>query len=139
MSALSRLPEPAAMPLDSLRADVWRAASLAAAPAQTVPTGDALLDAQLPGGGWPRGALTELLQDPGVHNEWRLLLPALAHCGSGPVALVAAPHRPFAPALQAQGLAAQRLVGVGGPRQKRPFMQATTVRGPPSSTPTSPP
>ena len=32
------------MPLDSLRADVWRAASLAAAPAQTVPTGDALLE-----------------------------------------------------------------------------------------------
>ncbi len=110
MSALPHLPEAAAAPLDSLRADVWRAASLAAAPAQTVPTGDALLDAQLPGGGWPRGALTELLQDPGVHNEWRLLLPALVQCGSGPVALVAAPHRPFAPALQAQGLAAQRLL-----------------------------
>jgi len=110
MSALSRLPEPAAIPLDSLRADVWRAASLAPPSAKTVPTGEALLDAQLPGGGWPRGALIELLQDPGVHNEWRLLLPALAHCGSGPVALVAAPHRPFAPALQAQGLAAQRLL-----------------------------
>jgi len=110
MSALPHLSDLAAAPLDSLRADVWRAASLAPACAETVPTGEALLDAQLPGGGWPRGALTELLQDPGVHAEWRLLLPALAQCGTGPVALVAAPHRPFAPALQAQGLDAQRLL-----------------------------
>lgn len=56
------------------------------------------------------GALTEILQPAGVHSEWRLLLPALARCGPGPVVLVGAPQRPFVPALAAQGLAVQRLV-----------------------------
>lgn len=96
--------------LDSLHADVWRAHALALAPQRTVATGDALLDQHLPGGGWPVGALTELLQAPGVHNEWRLLAPALACCGVGPVVLVAPPHLPFAPALAAQGVAARRLL-----------------------------
>ena len=39
-----------------LRADVWRADALAAARAQTLSSGDAALDAQLPGGGWTVGA-----------------------------------------------------------------------------------
>ena len=96
-----------------LRADVWRADALAAPRAQTLSSGDAALDVQLPGGGWPVGALTELLQAPGAHNEWRLLLPALARSGSGPVVLVAPPYVPFAPSLQAQGLQAQRLLWLG--------------------------
>ncbi|MDH4478753.1 MAG: translesion DNA synthesis-associated protein ImuA [Rhodoferax sp.] len=96
--------------LDGLHADVWRADALALAPQRTVATGDALLDLHLPGGGWPVGALTELLQAPGVHNEWRLLAPALARCGTGPVVLVAPPHLPFVPALVAQGVAARRLL-----------------------------
>ena len=115
MSALpvpsQSLPERAAPGL--LRADVWRADALATPRAQTLSSGDAALDVQLPGGGWPVGALTELLQAPGIHNEWRLLLPALARSGSGPVVLVAPPHLPFAPALQAQGLQAQRLLWLG--------------------------
>ena len=100
----------AADALDALHADVWRAHALALAPLRTVATGEALLDLHLPGGGWPVGALTELLQAPGVHNEWRLLAPALARCGTGPVVLVAPPHLPFVPALAAQGLAARRLL-----------------------------
>jgi protein ImuA len=100
----------AAEALDALHADVWRAHALALAPQRTVATGEALLDLHLPGGGWPVGALTELLQAPGVHNEWRLLAPALARCGTGPVVLVAPPHLPFVPALAAQGLAARRLL-----------------------------
>ena len=101
--------------LADLPAAVWHADALAVSHAQVVPTGDALLDAQLPGGGWPVGALTEILQPPGVHSEWRLLLPALARCGSGPVVLVGAPQLPFAPALAAQGLHAQRLLWVTEP------------------------
>lgn len=101
---------PAADALDALHADVWRAHALALAPQRTVATGEALLDLHLPGGGWPVGALTELLQSSGVHNEWRLLAPALARCGTGPVVLVAPPHLPFVPALAAQGLAARRLL-----------------------------
>ncbi len=95
---------------------VWRADALAAPEADTVSSGDAALDAQLPGGGWPVGALTELLQASGVHLEWRLLLPALLRCGQGPVVLVGVPTvgsavlLPFAPALAGLGLPWQRLL-----------------------------
>ena len=109
-AAFSDESAPAADALDALHADVWRAHALALAPLRTVATGEALLDLHLPGGGWPVGALTELLQAPGVHNEWRLLAPALARCGTGPLVLVAPPHLPFVPALAAQGLAARRLL-----------------------------
>lgn len=97
---------------DSLHADVWHAHTLATPMAQVVATGAAVLDAQLPGGGWPVGALTELLQTPGVHSEWRLLAPALARCGTAAVVLIAPPHVPFGPALTARGVASQRLLWV---------------------------
>jgi protein ImuA len=98
--------------LPDIHADVWQAHALASAHLQVHATGDAVLDAQLPGGGWPVGALIELLQPAGVHSEWRLLLPALVRSGRGPVVLVGAPQLPFAPALAAQGLLASRLVCV---------------------------
>lgn len=50
------------MNLDTLlqRPDVWRAGQVSAA-VKAVSSGFAELDAQLAGGGWPRGALTELI------------------------------------------------------------------------------
>lgn len=98
--------------LSDIHADVWQAHALAAAPARVQATGNVALDAQLPGGGWPVGAMTEVLQSVGMHCEWRLLLPALVHCGQGPVVLVGAPQLPFAPALAAQGLPAHRLLWI---------------------------
>lgn len=95
-----------------LRADVWPAHALGSSAQEVLSTGDPLLDAALPGGGWPLGALIEILQPQGVHNEWRLLLPALMRSGRGPVVLVGAPYLPFAPALGAQGLSVQRLLRV---------------------------
>ena len=103
---------PVRLSLHDVHADVWHAHTLADPVAQVVATGEAALDAQLPGGGWPVGALTELLQAPGVHAEWRLLLPALVRCGPAAVALIGAPHMPFGPALAARGLAHQRLLWV---------------------------
>lgn len=95
-----------------IHAGVWHAHTLAS-PVQSVQaTGDALLDAHLPGGGWPVGALVELLQPAGAHSEWRLLLPALAACGRGPVVLVGAPQLPFVPALSRLGLRSGRLLSV---------------------------
>ena len=106
---------PASVPL-LLRAgvhpDVWQADTLAGAPERVLATGHVLRDAQLPGGGWPLGALNEILQPDGVHSEWRLLLSALSRSGTGMVVLVGAPHPPFCPALGAQGLAPQRLLWV---------------------------
>jgi protein ImuA len=95
-----------------LPAGVWHADALATTAVQVQPTGDARLDAELPGGGWPVGALIEILQPEALHGEWRLVLPALARCGQGAVVLVGAPHVPFAPALAAQGLQPDRLLWV---------------------------
>ena len=95
-----------------LHADVWHAHTLATPVAQVVATWQVVLDAQLPGGGWPVGALTELLQARGAHAEWQLLAPALARCGTAAVVLVGPPYMPFGPALAGRGVVSQRLVWV---------------------------
>ena len=90
---------------------VWRADTMGHNASTTVATGHALLNAQLPGGGWPVGALSEILQAHTGQHEWRLLLPALTQA-PGPVVLVGAPHLPFGPGLAAQGLDARRILWV---------------------------
>ena len=63
---------------ETLHPALWRANQLGAGRASVTSSGFARLDAQLPGGGWPHGALTELLlAHPGL-GERRLLAPALA-------------------------------------------------------------
>ena len=64
---------------------VWRADALAANTqvGSVLPTGHALLDAELPGGGWPVGALCEILQTHSAQSEWRLLMPALVAAQQG--------------------------------------------------------
>lgn len=99
------------VPLES-HAGIWRADALARPAGAVLATGHAALDAQLPGGGWPVGALVEILQAHSAQNEWRLLLPALARAGTGPVVLVGAPHLPFGPGLAAQGLVPERLLWI---------------------------
>ncbi|GCL61093.1 hypothetical protein [Pseudaquabacterium pictum] len=62
----------------ALHPAVWRASQLGGGAQATSPSGFAGLDAELPGGGWPHGVLTELLlPQPGI-GELRLLAPALA-------------------------------------------------------------
>jgi protein ImuA len=100
--------------LDTFGDAVWRADALAdaaSADGGVLPSGHALLDAQLPGGGWPVGALCEILQAPGDAAEWRLLLPALSALTRS-VVLVGPSHLPFGPALAAQGLDLRRLIQV---------------------------
>ncbi|WCM86274.1 translesion DNA synthesis-associated protein ImuA [Acidovorax sp. NCPPB 3576] len=94
---------------------VWQGDALTAQHGRVQPSGHALLDAALPGGGWPLGAMTEVLQPPQGGAEWPLVLPALARAAAqrgGQVVLVAPPAEPFAPALQAAGLPADRLCRV---------------------------
>lgn len=63
---------------ERLHPDLWRAHQLGQAAHAAWPTGFAALDAQLPGGGWPCGVLTELLlAQPGV-GEMRLLAPVMS-------------------------------------------------------------
>lgn len=97
------------------RHKVWRGDTLGLADGQIIGTGHAALDEQLPGGGWPVGAMTELLQAAPEAHAWQLLLPALAQAvqgGAGPVALIGAPQEPFGPALAAQGLPVEALLWV---------------------------
>ena len=106
-------PRSASISLEDFGDAVWRAHEWGCAAGDTLATGHAALDAQLPGGGWPVGAISEILQAPGGQHEWRLLLPALTRATAGPVVvLVGAPHVPFGPGLIAQGLDSGRLLWV---------------------------
>lgn len=92
---------------------------MARAYGKTVDTGYAALSAELPGGGWPLGALVELLvQQPGV-GEMRLLRPALARVAQQgqhaqharrPVVLLQAPHVPNALAFSYLGVPLDKLM-----------------------------
>ncbi|MCX7168096.1 MAG: translesion DNA synthesis-associated protein ImuA [Rhodocyclales bacterium] len=88
------------------RSDIRRGDAFAVAPAPTLATGFAQLDAELPGGGWPRGALTELLTEHDGIGEFGLLLPALAALTTAgqTVVLIAPPHGAHAPAWAAAGI-----------------------------------
>ena len=62
----------------TLHPALWRAQRGGAAGATVLPSGFAALDAELPGGGWPARALTELLLAHAGVGEIRLLAPLLA-------------------------------------------------------------
>jgi protein ImuA len=99
-------------------AHVWRAGELGSASLQTAATGYPALDGALPGGGWPQGALVEVLQPQAGLYEWGLVAPALAALQAGAPGLltvmVGAPHLPFGPALGARRLSMQRLLSIHG-------------------------
>jgi hypothetical protein len=89
---------------------VFRCGELPPGIAPGIPTGFAGLDAEIPGGGWPVGALTEVLCDACGAGEASLLLPALRYLtraadwrGRG-LLLVDPPHLPYAPALAEAGI-----------------------------------
>jgi protein ImuA len=107
---VNTMPAKAAKPLQDVPS-LWRADELAASDSQALPTGNPELNAQLPGGGWPVGALVEILQPISGQNDWRLLLPALVKT-SGALVLVGAPYAPYAPGLAGQGLDPERLLCV---------------------------
>ena len=80
---------------------IWRGNQLGTVAAPSVPSGFADLDVELPGGGWPTGALTEILPQHEGIGELRILGHALASLsaqGQG-LAWIAPPYLPYAPAL----------------------------------------
>jgi hypothetical protein len=98
---------------------VWRGHDLAHSVRPGIATGYAALDAELPGGGWPAGALTEVLSRQAGIGEVRLFFPALsalARAGS-PIFLLAPPWLPHAPAFAGGGIPLSRLIIV---RPRRP-------------------
>lgn len=94
---------------------VWRGKELAQAVEKTLSTGHALLDAQLPGRGWPLGHLVEVLQRHPQQHVWQLVGPALAAAmrdAGEPAVLVHPPYQPFGPSLRAQGIVPEQLLCV---------------------------
>lgn len=111
------------------RYPVWRGGSLAQSPLRAEPSGHAGLDRELPGGGWPVGALTEILCASHGIGELQLVLPALAalsHAG-GRIAWLAPPHLPYAPALAAAGLRLDCLTVVRAPGRRDALWAAQQV------------
>lgn len=95
-------------------AQLWQADQLVRGGVPARPGGFPALDAELPGGGWPLGMLTELIaRDPGV-GELRLLIPLLRQLTRERrvVLLLAPPLMPYAPALAAFGVDLDYLIVV---------------------------
>lgn len=76
------------------------------------------LDRQLPGGGWPQNALTEILLEHYGSGELQLLMPALARLSQPPddiseagwITWVAPPFEPYPPALRQWGVNLSRVL-----------------------------
>ncbi len=76
------------------------------------PSGYAELDASLPGGGWPVGAIAELMPEVTGIGELSLLAPVLSRLARAGryIAWIAPPHLPYAPALVQWQLPLKRLL-----------------------------
>ena len=97
------------------RPDIWQASS----PRQqgtglnsALNTGYSALNRALHQGGWPLGAMTEILCDQRGIGELELLLPSLTECTSRhrKVVFISPPCIPYAPALTQAGIDPRQLV-----------------------------
>jgi protein ImuA len=101
---------------EAIHPTLWRAHQLGRSRDDTVPSGFAALDVELPGGGWPRRALSELLLPHAGIGELRLLAPALRQvAAAGRVVMLFDPPAALcAPGWAQLGIAVQQLVVVQG-------------------------
>ncbi|WP_231337399.1 translesion DNA synthesis-associated protein ImuA [Paraburkholderia sprentiae] len=88
---------------ESIHPSLWRASQLARGRLSTVDTGYPALSRELPGGGWPVGALTEVLPQATGSGELRVLAPALSALKK-PIVLVAPPCEPSGQGLAYSGI-----------------------------------
>jgi hypothetical protein len=104
---------------------IWRGRS--AAPVESLPTGYRALDPCLPGGGWPRTGLIEILVSRFGVGELYLLLPMLAALTRQPLARwcvwISPPLEPYAPALAAHGANLERMLVIRAPEPLWAFEQ----------------
>jgi protein ImuA len=114
------------LPLEHLHPALWRAHQLGRGREAVQASGYAQLDAELPGGGWPQRAITELLLAGSGWGEIRLLAPALARVGAAGrgVLLLGPPAEPCAEALAQLGLDLSRCVVIRGDDLLWPLEQA---------------
>lgn len=92
---------------------VFRGSRAPRRPADGLASGFTLLDDALPWGGFPRGALSEVLVPADGVGELELVLPALAAISRRErIALVAPPYLPYAPALARAGVVLEKLAWI---------------------------
>ncbi|MGP8437838.1 translesion DNA synthesis-associated protein ImuA [Paraburkholderia fungorum] len=96
--------------VEDIHPSLWKGNQLARSVSRTVATGYDRLTRELPGGGWPLGALVELMvQQPGI-GELRLLQPALLSVAKRAIVLVKPPKVPNALGLSYIGMPAYKLM-----------------------------
>jgi len=97
---------------------LWRGRG--AAVAEGLPTGFPALDAVLPGGGWPRQGLVEIITTGSGQGELTLWLPLLRHLTQSETsrccAFITPPFELFAPAWCAAGVRLERLLLARAPQ-----------------------
>jgi len=105
---------------------VWRAAEQRAIDDAVLSTGFAELD-ELVGGGWPKGALVEILSS-GVQGL-SLLAPALVQLSDqyAWMAWINSPHLPYVPRLQALGIDTGKILLLRKLRDEQAFWAAEQV------------
>ncbi len=96
--------------LENIHPSLWRASQLARGVGEFLDCGYPALARELPGGGWPTGALTELLLEQAGSAELQLLRPALANLQHGRIALLQTPYQPQLLALAALEIDLARLL-----------------------------
>ncbi|MBC7621735.1 MAG: translesion DNA synthesis-associated protein ImuA [Candidatus Saccharibacteria bacterium] len=98
----------------AVAAAIWRGDALGSPVSSVVSSGWALLDQELPGGGWPCHSLSEILSPQPSVLEWRLLGPALRQvvAQGGQVVVVGPPKQPHLPGLLHEGLDQRQLVWI---------------------------
>ena len=108
-------PPPAGFALPkAVEAAVWRGSELGSAVTLVHTSGWAALDAELPGGGWPRHAVSEVLATQPYVLEWRLLSPAVRRvvADGGQVVVVGPARHPHLPGLQHEGMDERQFVWI---------------------------
>jgi cell division inhibitor SulA/protein ImuA len=120
------------MPFEDLIADprIWRGRGQGRAAIDALPTGFDALDRYLPGGGWPRRALTEILLDRYGIGELSIFMPALAQLSELAaldarwIVWIAPPYVPYAPALRVSGIDLSRVLLVQPTCEKKDVLWA---------------
>lgn len=107
---------------------LWRGSQFGMRAGPTVSTGFAALDAELPGKGWPTGALIELLTPHSGIGEMRLLRAALhATAGQQPVVLLQPPYRPNVACWSGWRFGIQRLLCLTPQRARDAYWAAEQI------------
>ena len=107
---------------------LWRGSQFGTRAGPTVSTGFSALDAELPGKGWPTGALIELLTPNSGIGEIRLLRAALhATARQQPVVLLQPPYQPNIACWSGWRFGPQRLLCLAPQRARDAYWAAEQI------------